>query len=129
MLVADLEVEDEYIVVDQNTTVREVAKKIMGGEISTALITDGPNNVVGAISVDIMVQKITVEVRNPIETKVKTIMDKNVIRVKKSTDIKAVEQRIIKFKPAAVVVVSEDGKKILGYVSPFDMVEALQEMK
>lgn len=128
MLVADLKIDDEYIFVKKNTTVQEVAKKLLQGYYGTALVMDG-DDIVGAITLDIIVAKTVVQVKNPVETTAGEIMDTRVVKVKKSTSIKDVDAQIREVKPSAVVVYDEQGTKVLGYVSPLDMMEALQSIK
>lgn len=128
MLVSDLKIDDEYIFVKKDTTVQDVAKKLLQGYFGTALVLDD-KNVVGAITLDIIVAKCVVNLRNPAETTAEEIMDRNIVKVKKSTDIKNVDAEIRQKKPAAVVVYDEDEENVLGYVSPLDMMEALQALR
>lgn len=125
MKVSDMNVEDEYIVVNKDESVQDVARKLMKGNFGTAIVIS-EDSVLGALTVDIMVQKIVVEVKNPIETKVADIMDKNIVMVRKETDISEVAAEIRKKQPSAVVVTDDSGKKVIGYVSPMDMIEALK---
>lgn len=128
MLVSDLKIDDEYIFVKKDTTVQDVAKKLLQGYFGTALVLDD-KNVVGAITLDIIVAKCIVNLKNPTEITAEEIMDRNIVKVKKSTDIKNVDAEIRQKKPAAVVVYDEDEENVLGYVSPLDMMEALQALQ
>jgi len=126
--VADLKIDDEYIFAKGDTTVRDVAKKLLRGYYGTALIVDDNNNVLGAITLDIIVAKCIVESRNADETLARDIMDTNIIKVKKHTTIVDLDKMIREKKPAAVVVYDDQDEKVLGYVSPLDMMEALQAL-
>lgn len=127
MLVSDLKVDDEYIIVGPAETVQQVAKRLLQGYYGTALVRD-KKDVVGAITMDIIVHRVVVEAKDPTVITAKDVMDKNIVKVNPETDIKNVDQDIRRLRPSAVVVTDSKSGDVLGYVSPLDMMEALQNL-
>ncbi len=127
MLVSDLKVDDEYIIVGPDETVQQVAKRLLQGYYGTALVRAG-KEIVGAITMDIIVAKTVVEAKDPTVATAQDIMDENVVKVNPETDIKNVDQDIRRVRPSAVVVCDSSSGDVLGYVSPLDMMEALQSI-
>jgi len=124
--VADMKVDDEYIMIKKNTTVRDIARGLLEGENRAALVMDG-NRCIGAITLDIIVARTIVEPRHPLGTLAYEIMDTNILKVFRHTRIDDIRKSIQRLKPVAIVVLDERGEQVVGYVSPMDMVEAVQD--
>lgn len=126
MKVSDLKIDDEYIIVDSGENIQSVTKKLMSGKYQTALVMD-KMTIVGAINLSLILQKIVIELFDPLKTLARDIMDKNIVRVTPDTRLLDVDSEIRRKQPSAVVVTNKHGA-VVGYVSPADMMEALQKL-
>lgn len=126
MKVSDMKIDDEYVIVDVGESIQSITKKLLTGMYETALVMENMV-IVGAINLNMILTRIVIEGRNPTETSGKDVMDKNILKVTLGTRLLDVDSEIRRKAPAAVVVV-DDNEAILGYVSPSDMMEALQKI-
>lgn len=120
MKVEDVEYRDEYVIVNPQEIVKDVAEKILEGfpaVISAIVVKEGEPQ--GVVYLDTIVRHSVIGGKDPKKTKAKDVMDKNVIKVNDNEDIEVVKQRVARFKPHGIIVVDED-EAIEGFISPRD---------
>ena len=120
MKVKEIEYRDEYIVVDPDEKVRQVANKVLDGFPAViAAIVSKAGEPLGIVYMDTFVRSCVLGGKDPKNTKISEIMDKNILKVTDGEEIELVKQKVSQIKPHGIIVV-DSSDKIKGFVSPRD---------
>ncbi|HDR53656.1 MAG TPA: hypothetical protein ENN60_03240 [archaeon] len=120
MKVADVEYRDEYVVVDPADKVKRVASKILDGfPAIIAAIVAKAGEPTGIVYLDTIVRHCVVGNKDSTKTKIKDVMDKNILKVTDHEEIELVKQKVAQLKPTGIVVTDTRGA-IEGFISPRD---------
>ena len=123
LTVGDLEITDEFKIIDVESSGKEAAKKLMGIPRGVVLVIDTEDKPAGVITAREFLIKI-VNGDNPTGMKVNKIMNTNILQLEESMLLDDAVPEVTTKDPYAVVV-TDKGGKFKGYFSPMDYQEAL----
>ncbi|MEM2899850.1 MAG: CBS domain-containing protein [Thermoplasmata archaeon] len=122
--VGDLEITDEYKVLGDKASIREVADELLKLKRGIVIVLDKSNEPIGVIYPQLILQRIA-NGEDLTKMNAKEIVDKNILILNKSDDFEKRTGDITLYTPAAILVNDKDGK-LVGYLSPSDYKKAMK---
>ena len=123
MQVKDLEIDDEYITVQDTDTIVEVSKKMKHAGMPDAVVVDSEEKILGALDAYDIVSKVLAEETNPKEVNARDIMYTPPI-VTPDTPVRRVHE-IMRELNVSLVPVSNNEEKLIGVVTILDVLDGL----
>ena len=121
MKVSDVTIDDEYVTVNGEASILEVAKTIAKSGIPDVVVIDNEERVLGALDDYDIVSKVVAEGQDPNKIKAKDIMFAPP-PIKLDTELEAAHEIMEELKVTVLPVVGE-GRKLMGVLTIMDVLE------
>lgn len=123
----DAELRDEYVILERNAVLSDVAKALLPVKNSAVLIRGKKSEgIVGILKVQPLLHALS-ESSDPSKSKATDVMETNLLRLKVSTPIQIAVSTIQNRNPDGTLVLGEDGK-FQGYLSASDFRDIKQRL-
>ncbi len=114
------------IIISENSSLKEAAKKMLLNDVGSLLIVDDDNILKGIITEKTFMKHVVVEGKDPDKTKVKDVMTKNLITASENSDIFELIQLMKKHNIRRVPIVERG--KLKGIVTQKDILAVAPSM-
>jgi len=122
--VGDLEITDEYKILGDKASIKEVAQELLKLKKGIVIVLDKAKEPVGVIYPQVIMQRIA-NGEDVTKLEARDIVDKNILILNKTDDFEKRTGDITLYAPAAILVNDKEGK-LVGYLSPSDYKKALK---
>ena len=126
MKVSDLEIHDEYDIVDLSTTIIKAAKKMKEKDIPDLVVVSAENKPLGIVTESLIVRHVVATGKDPNDVRVEDIMQK-VNPLSSDTHILDATKTMTENNLPLVPVVEEG--KLIGVVTISDVLVGLKELE
>jgi predicted transcriptional regulator len=117
--VRDTIITDEYLVMKRTANITKIAKKVSQSPSGLVIIQGKNEKILGVVTYKEIIDTLLAK-KDLKKTKLKDILQKNIMTVKDTDNIERVIKRIKRRKPIATIVVN-DKNKLVGYFSESDL--------
>jgi predicted transcriptional regulator len=117
--VRDTIITDEYLTMKRTADITKVAKKVSQSPSGLVIIQGKNDKILGVVTFKEIIDTL-LKRKDLKKTKLKDILQKNIMTVKDTDNIERVIKRIKRRKPIATIVVN-DKNKLVGYFSESDL--------
>ena len=122
----DCVISDEYQIIDANEDLKGAIGTLLSMNHGVLLVKDG-KEIKGVVTERKILKKIA-DAKDPFTLKVKDLMDTKILKIDQNEKLPKALDQIAEDKPAAVIVVGQDGD-FKGYFSPIDYLQAERMLK
>ncbi len=122
--VGDMEITDEYAIVEGKASMKEVASALLKLKKGIIIVEDKNKEPLGVIYSVCILQRIAMG-EDLTKMEAEHVVDKNILILNKTDDFEKRTDDIALYTPAAILVNDKDGK-LAGYLSPSDYKKAMK---